>query len=490
MIQIKKIELVNIKKHKNFSIDFPNSNLVIIKGKNKLGKTTILDAIRSSLTAKNETKVKVTSGEKEGTIIGTFVDDEGNEAIVKEHCNTDKKSKFTFEYQGLISKNVTDIRMFTKYNDFSVSDFIAWGKTAEGRRKQAKLLLKLLPQEEQDKFYKLIDLEEKLKGERKLINDKIKMNHTLEKEYNISTEDLKLLDNFDEAKDKLNKLKERYDNLNNLFNQLEKFSSSKELFNRFVKDAYKEAEKTLSENVLLEFNYFINTINKAFDDKIKSLHLTRDIQKEKEELSERISKGKDIINHLEEVKINFEKLNKINKELEDLKKKQESYNKNITEVQNEREKILINSTFPIPELRIKNLDEGILINTPEGVFPFDEKQIADSVISIIATKIIYYLNQNTPIVILGKLESFDNDSIENIATFAKENNALLIADKVTDNNEIIVELYFDNNEFENVKENKKEDIKENKKEDIKENDNKINNKKNKEIKDQDSLFNF
>ena len=99
--------------------------------------------------------------------------------------------------------------------------------------------------------------------------------------------------------------------------------------------------------------------------------------------------------------------------------------------------------LPIKELILKSDDEGLFIKTENGELPFDDKQMSTSTMMLITLKIMFYVNQETPILLLGKLESFDDDSMNTIIKFTKDNDCQIIADKVTNDNQFIFELIVD-----------------------------------------------
>jgi chromosome segregation ATPase len=105
-------------------------------------------------------------------IIGIIENAKGTFSVTME-ATKDGKTKFVMvDEKGLRTTSVTSIRDIFCYHDFSVEEFVAWGTTAEGKRKQADILLQCLPKALVEK-YRELEIQEKIEYDKRtpLISD-------------------------------------------------------------------------------------------------------------------------------------------------------------------------------------------------------------------------------------------------------------------------------------------------------------------------------
>jgi len=436
--EINTMEFVNYKNVPNFKVDFKGSGLYAIKGKNKIGKTSVLNGIEYAFKALDPTlkptNIKKEKGEnrfnlenKDGDII----------EIVEEH-QKDAKTKFKMILNENISRKVSDIRDLFKYTSFTAEEFIMMGKTKDGRKKQKSIILNLLPLDDKTLFYDLENNEESLYKERAIINSKVKDSTFAVNNNKLTEEELESLDNYQKIIDLLEKLNKQLNSIESIQKEKSNLISAKKIFNTNIDAALLSLKNSFDENLIEGFNEIIDTANELYDKRINSLEIA-----DSSELNDRINKGNEMLEVLN--KLNTKKAIYDDKLVEQTKyiKAQQKVEEDLKAVRLELTNFFDDKNLPINELILKSDDEGLFIRTKEGDLPFDDKQMSTSTMMMITLKIMYHVNIETPILFLGRLESFDNDSLESIIKFAKENDCQIIADKVTNDDKFIFELIVD-----------------------------------------------
>lgn len=140
---IKKLELVNFQVIKNFAAEF-DGNVYLVTGENELGKSTLLKAIGALLTGQRDDVLR--NGESKG-FAQMVVGDDGDEYEVRlsyTENNPRGTLKITQKSTGMQTDNVTMLQKIFGYKDFDAVEFSRWSETAEGRRKQIKVVKSLL----------------------------------------------------------------------------------------------------------------------------------------------------------------------------------------------------------------------------------------------------------------------------------------------------------------------------------------------------------
>ena len=135
------------KKLQNLNVKFETGNLYLVQGKNSEGKTSFIHLIEAMFKAKSSSDDSVTFGHEEGETkmnIINFNNKLGEQCTLKYEYGKDDKFTLILP-DGTIKKNVSAIREIFKYQEMSVDEFFALGLTSEGRRKQAKFIKNIFP---------------------------------------------------------------------------------------------------------------------------------------------------------------------------------------------------------------------------------------------------------------------------------------------------------------------------------------------------------
>lgn len=134
---------------------FPDNGVVYIVADNGGGKSTFIRTFRDFLSA-GSNEGKLTRGERSGEWEQTFIAANGGEYLAKFDLDPTTGERLTIVTpEGKIMKKIGEIKDLFGSPDWSIEEFIPWGLTAEGRKKQASILFKLLPKETQVNYANL-----------------------------------------------------------------------------------------------------------------------------------------------------------------------------------------------------------------------------------------------------------------------------------------------------------------------------------------------
>lgn len=458
-----KLEIENFKKIKNLKTEFQDSKLHLIKGNNNLGKSTILQAISSLLNAKLDVPNPLSFGEENGNIIGIIEDTNGNKWSVTLDFDN-KKSKFTLvNPDGIKSTSVTSIRDFFAYSSFTAEEFLSWGATADGRKKQVKYLLECISEDGLTKYNSLTELEEKLYADRtpvfeeekylKRKLDEFKIDdltkellksdrNTVEKKISQHKSEFEEIKTTKEKSDDIKNEMKKYEEIYN--NQIRDFNTKIQTHTLFINDYQNQIKELLKK--IDQQNQIIENFNKEKSEKIinyeKYVKETEKkvviIDKDKYALLEDNYKKAISMEEMLSKAISLEEnLNKIQSELDIVSEKKQQLTDNIENIRGQKKDVL-KSEDVIEGLFIE--EDGLYIQNEDGYFPLNDKQISTSTSMKIAVKILLKLNKKFPIITIGRAESLSEENLNYINKLAEEHNAIIIAEKVTQDDNIEIEM--------------------------------------------------
>lgn len=445
-----KVELKNIRKMESRSEKFKSGNLYYIKGKNETNKTTFTNAVRAILTGEVP-KDMITTGKDDASIVGVLSGREGKVYKVIINLKKDKAPSFKIIDSDLNTSNKkADLAAIFNRIDFTVEEFLGWGYTTEGRKKQGDMLLNILPKEVQEEVKgidelistkdngKSIFVERKTKGI--LLKNTFLPTNPTEKDIEVDG----MLDDW----------KERFAKSQTSYNQKVEAVNAWNIKN--AKDISRK--ETLSETVerikeeILKEESALNKKKEQLRVDEESLtaivispspHKSEDMEKDKLN----ISKDAEVIKQAESIRakvVDFKEADKKRKEL------QEAYDNLTTEIESKRakKKELIKDNLSIESLVID--DEGLKIEEDGTLYDFTEKTISYSVAAKKLLEILIMLNPEYPIVVLGKAREFDPDTIKEMKRIAKETDSIIMVDYVVgDIDELTIECYEEETEIKN-----------------------------------------
>lgn len=470
-MKLKRIAVKNIKKIESLDVEF-NGNVFAIAGDNEVGKSTLLQLILQSMTYKNKIPVPVTQGRDDGFALFEYEAPGGMPYQVRMEYNKNGKEKLTLMAPGGIkSSKVTDLRNVFDYHDVSVEEFMLWSDTKDGRKKQADLLLSIFPEDVKHNFLSAVAKEKEFYESRATVNKEVNILEKQLKGYEMTPEQLehiKQKDKYLDRQKKLNKYKkesvDKYADLKIVAKDItaaeEKLKEDKEAFPEYktklkeqidedtleleeLKEKVRKAENALSDLVQAydaaeeTHNNNIDTQNKAIKllyEKQTKLNESLIPEEKLEESEQKITAGLDYIKGLETT--NTLRLSVV-KSLEKKKAEQSKLEKNLSDIRTFKESILMEQEMPIEGLAIE--EEGL---TYKGL-PFDKNQISTSQFMQVVLKILISINKKTPIIPIGRAESFGKKKLNEIIALAEKENCQIFFEKVKDEGELTIEVFED-----------------------------------------------
>lgn len=409
-----------------------------MKGGNEKGKTTFTNAVISLLKAKLDVDSPVTAGENEGSLEGVFEAPNGEKYTVKIEFENDK-SKVKIAYpNGKISRKVTEIRDIFNYNAFSPEEFVAKSKTAEGRRWQRDQVLKLLPDKVQEGFRKAMEEEKEAFDQRRELNREADAYEKILSKEKPSDEEKQVINDHDEIVKELSKNEEHYQDLNERKKIRNEFFVMKERLESRYTDKRSEVENSIKsyeeqieflqkkklekENELTNIKDRYNAKKQEIDESIEK---TPFVDQEKLDQIYQFSETlRNKLRKIEEAKQRINNYQKKSSELDSYKKKIQKEEAKLNSAREEKERLVQNNELPVDGLEIT--DDGLLI---DGL-PFNENQISTSKIMEVAISVLIEMNKKAPIIVVGRAESLDPESLEKVVEQATKNNCQIFIDKV------------------------------------------------------------
>lgn len=470
------IEFKNYKLLKDAKFEFdPDSYVYFVLGSNNKGKSSFLQVLLDILQAKSTTPNPVTHGEKEGIVQFDFEASNGSLYTARFEF-TDEKGKFVLSSPDAISSSkVTEIRNFFDHHNIIAEDFVKMGNNAKDRKKQRDIFLDLMAPEHRDA---LLSAEARYAIEyaiRTNTNSKLSaLKGTLQT--SLTPEDELLLEKKDELeKEKANLeiKKEKASEMSALEVDLSRQKQNKELRKvDLVDEDLVIVSKTECDNIQASINHY---------------------KREMEQAQERLANRKQKL--IDDTKVRDEKLHAINIEITDIETqianipkiefngmrvmeiatlldnirtvsarailvkesqgsieaKQIEWNhadKRVKELSAKCQSILTENAISIPNIVIHS--DGLYYTKGEVEVPLVEEQVGTSEIYMITLRILLALNKKTPIIIMGRGESLDNNVLSEINALAEQvskesgKKVSIIFDRVVPNDDPISLVAYEN----------------------------------------------
>ena len=401
------------------------SNIYFIQGPNQVGKTSFLKALQSLMIAQDDTPDKVTRGsdETEGFYETTIPAADGTILTIRHEFTADGKGKFfAVKEDGTKISQVTEIRRLFNYTPINVNEFFAWSNSAEGRKKQRDVILRLLPETDRKAFNDLDLQEQHYYTQRTEVNRLVDQAESNIKAIVIPKEDEALIPREKEAKD-----------LIALYEDVKDRRKALVPINQMKDDAEKRKKK-IEEDLAI--------VNKQIEDAVNILaankeKLAKYTSITDEELECKISKGKEIITKITALSTKTGLKKEWEGKLEENKKKSEDLTTKISSCRDGKAHIVSGSDLPVENI---SFEDGFL--TIDG-FQFKENQICESDAVLILANILARINPG-PIQIIGDASILDSEKLEILNKIAEDNNKVMFVDEVKrDSSDMVVVGYED-----------------------------------------------
>lgn len=460
----------NYKLLKKEEFNLSGSHIYFVKGMNEVGKTSILQALRSAMEIKDDTHKKVTLGETEGSCEFTIPGPDGKMYnIVYEF--TDTSTKFViFDEEGNKISKITDMRNIFKYNHVDATSFIGWSKTAEGRRKQKEYILELLPSASYLQYKELETKEGELFNQRTKANKDLDDAKLLQKNEELTSEEKDVQKNLKAAEEQLKKreieLEEMTkvdtkltDVINRMIQIEAKLNNAKGDHDVFVRGT--EASKRSSLDNITYYENQVKEIQAKIEvEKNNVVKYDKDIAKRKKEVDtllapderellsltdqrkvlegnkgkpdpEKVAKltlsvenGRAYVNKAKNLTDKLAKFDVFKAKSDTLSESVENLTKEITELRKAKETVILKGEFPVENLSFD--EEGYL--TINGL-RFDEHQTCESDTILIVAQLLCKMNI-TPIQILGDASLLDYNKLDKLYDIAEANGKIMFVDEI------------------------------------------------------------
>jgi hypothetical protein len=440
---VQQIELLNFKTIKEFSQEF-NGGIYIIKGENEVGKTTLIGAIVTLLTGDRSDNLLTTGAEK-GYAKMTVGDDKQAYEIELKFTDKNPRGVLTISQKGsqLKSDRLTVLQDILKYQDLDANEFIRWSESAEGRRKQIKLVKSLLPVDIQKQIEDIEMTVSTYKNEITALNSEIKVYDNFIKHSNLNdAECLKyekpidareLIDTKTRAAQTNEQFKTVSKEIETINNSLDfTVSRSVEIKHKY-KTKFEEVDSD-EERLKAEFDAAIRRLAE------RKKQLDVDLESELTNLE---NDRKAWVSKVSDLSIWIEKnpeipLDKIQVEIDESTKHNELHVKvqehvknqtlltakvnekkdkddSIIKLESEKEQLILNSSLPVEGLSFD--DDGLTLNK----IPFKVGEISTSQEMEVAAKLIIAKNPNVKVFKIAQGESLGVKRMKAIVDFAKAN---------------------------------------------------------------------
>ena len=401
--KVLKVKVSNFKNIKDLEVTLEGKSVFII-GDNALGKTSLIQAIFSTLSNKKAPKQPIMQGAEEASVM-IIIGNDGKEYKIEKTFAGEKETLQITSPDGFKTSKVGNLETLIGDINFDILKFVDLSNSVPGRREQVKMIRQFIP-EEQNKRIDAINEGIKLcEEERTEINKDITKLKTKTatttfsedvrdkyKEPIVVTEVMAKLDEANKANAKVGEAeKERgYQNI-----EADKLKQNIKTLQEQLKDKESKIEQL---NKQLEVTKRIET--KVFEDSIKDseVHNTK--------VKEIVAFDKDVA------------------DLEVLKTQYANRKEKIVELTENKNKIVSECKLPVDGLTFN--EEGLMLN---GV-TLDETQQSTSELMKIGVELAMAKNPNCRIIRVDRSESLGTDKLEQIMALAKEKDYQIFFEEV------------------------------------------------------------
>lgn len=460
-----KIQIKNYKLIKDYDKEFSNARLLLVTGKNEIGKSSLIRALIENMTATSQTTDPVSHGELSGTKTFTIPDKNGDPVtIVHEFSNSNKKGSFyAITHLGLKIKEVSKIReIIGVFEELSIDTFFNLQQTAQGRRKIIEnYFYPLLKKEDVQEVIEIDKSTSKggtLYDKRTETNQKIAYLESVADKNRPGEKDKVLVGEIDNISKELSNLENKKIELSQkalsesyVNNQISELNQKIEAFPKKLFEMQQaklqniEEKKQTIENLkamILKAEQDIVETERAFKDdidllrqeehslreKMENLHDSKKTLKidpdELKSLNEDVETLRNIQTTAYNLKAKIDSYEETIKDLKDFQLEAISLEHKIKELRERKKAILANSTLP----------SGLSINDDDFTwngFSFNETQISKSSALLVIAEILCQVIESK-IIYLGEKALFDKDRFKKLVAIAEKHGKIPVLEQVVD----------------------------------------------------------
>lgn len=433
-LTVKEVRIKNFKNLSNVELSLKGKSL-IISGENGAGKSSFIQAIWSTLSAKGKPQKPIKEGEDNASVI-VVIGEDGKEYTVESKF-TEKGNYLTITSpDGFQTSKVGNLEKLVGDINFDIFNFVQLSRTVPGRREQVGMILDFLTPKEQEAIETINTDISFIKEERSGINVLMKNDSgtlaTLKD--GLSTDDIDLIWNeaIPEPVDK-QKLLHDYQVTETNNNEIKLtqagIDSNVKEHNILIKATETATEQMKKEIQELKARYASMATNRA----IKISELSDVIKKMDKELSA-------LGNHIDTDSImqkirdadtandriqSMQNVSKLQKSIETKKTKFSSLLTKMNAKEENKRKVITGSSLPVKGLTFD--EDGLYFN---GI-PFTEEQLATSELIRIGIQIAMAKNPNVKILRIEQGESLGDKVLKEILAAAKKAGYQLFIEEVT-----------------------------------------------------------
>lgn len=402
MIKINSLQIENVKRVKAIELEPTATGLTVIGGKNKQGKTSILDSIAYALGGEKYKQQKRENSNANPYLRielsnGIVVERKGKNATLKITDTTGQKAGQSL-LNEFISQFALDLPKFLNSNS----------------KEKANLLLEIIGVGEE---LGKLEIEEQ-----KTFNSRYEIGRMADRKkkaaeemtgYDVPNKLISASQLLGEYQQVLAKNGENATKRHNL-----EAYEQKAKFERNEIEQLKEEIKAKTELLHKKEQKYISLLSDIATGK-------QTVEQLKDESTEELQAKLDNIEEINnKVKINQAKA-KATAEAEDLKEEYNILDQKLQNIRKSKIELLENADLPLPDLTV---EKGEL--KYKG-FSWDNMSSAEQL--VVATAIVRKLNNECGFVLMDKLEQFDSDTLKEFGTWLEQENLQVIATRVTTN---------------------------------------------------------
>jgi len=421
---IKKLELKNFKAIEEFEREF-EGNVYLVTGENEIGKSTLLNAITTLLTGDRSSNL-LKQGKEKGFARATVKDKDSEYDVELRFSETNPRGTLTIKNSdGMKSDNKTMIQKIFNYSAFDANEFIGWSSSAEGKRKQVKIVKSLLDSDVVKRLQEIETEVEETKESRKEVNAKHKANKSILDKSEITPDDVKNFSDKKSIKDLYN-AKEKAITANNKILDVEtrKGERSREI-EKFDEETIEYSQASLM--TIDEQKKYIKGLEKEAEkykfDRVVELNKLNEKQRAATEwlMENQRQDSIAIETEIQEAEVHNDKSHSVKEyvvvkdELDILETSRSEYNDQIVKLEDEKTKLMKNSPLPVKGLTFT--EQGLFLN---GI-PFSHGEVSSSQEMEVAVKLIIAMNPTVKVFKIAQGESLGTQKMRDIVNFAKKN---------------------------------------------------------------------
>ncbi len=406
------VKIENFKKIENLEVEL-NGSSAFLMGDNEVGKSSFLQAVFSLLSNGELPEKTITTGKEKGSIITTIQVDGKKYKVTRTFTQANQKGYFQIESEdGMKSKELSFLEKLVGNIAFNPFEFADLAKTAEGRRKQVKLIRQLLPKEANEKIDKIDSWYKQKFEERAELNREIKLLNTQLEQIQVTPADLSTYSkevSIEETAKALTDANETNNKIKDLEAVIEKNEKDLNLNLTRIED-YKKVIKSMEDK------------NKELEkeNKTKALELGKIDPVPVKDIEDKLKTASDHNKKHETVKQYNEKSETYNTK----KTKSEDLSVKLSKCVIKKADIVFKAKLPVEGLTFD--EDGIYLNG----LPVDENQISTSQIVDLGIKISVAINPALKVLRIPRGESLGTAKLKAIQDFVKENNYQVFIEKV------------------------------------------------------------